>query len=110
MMINFHLLQVKGELYVIMEYCKYGSLDHYLAKRRITFINELLLIRSSQVPQSSNDGYLTPDSLAQSGKADVSCYQGELDPDWSRNLDSRRHSGSFLSTSDLLVSTKNIFY
>lgn len=59
---------VKGELYVIMEYCKLGQLGHYLKARRGTFVNELITLSPISPPPRptlvQQDGYLLPNTIA----------------------------------------------
>lgn len=58
-----------GDLYVVVDFCKNGSLDAFLKKHRLNYINELLLVENNTKPVSdtanlSPDGYLAPNSLS----------------------------------------------
>lgn len=63
----------RGELYVLMEFCKLGSMSNFLRRHRTTFINELLDEDGDQVDEDHNeksqllnnvDGYLAPSNLS----------------------------------------------
>ena len=57
---------VKGELFVIVEYCEFGNLRHFLMSNRDSFINEL---------EPYNEGYVFYRSFRQTKLIRVFCVQ-----------------------------------
>lgn len=54
---------VDGHLYVIVEYCRLGSLADYLKRNRDRFVDELLSVSEPEDAYESSvdvDGYLVP--------------------------------------------------
>lgn len=116
-----------GQLYVLVEYCKLGSLGDFLKNHRATFVDELVAGAATDGTENpaqryldittlanqnesagerdrliEDEGYLTPAQLVGAAKNDRSKYQGEIDEQWSLELSQNKLSKTFVCTSDLL--------
>uniref|UniRef100_A0A915I050 Receptor protein-tyrosine kinase n=1 Tax=Romanomermis culicivorax TaxID=13658 RepID=A0A915I050_ROMCU len=116
-----------GQLYVLVEYCKLGSLGEFLKNHRATFVDELVAAAATDLKEDptqrylditslvnqnesagekdrliEDEGYLAPAQVFGTTKSDRTKYQGEIDEQWSLELSQNKLSKTFICTSDLL--------
>ncbi|CDW60176.1 Ig 2 and Pkinase Tyr and I-set domain containing protein [Trichuris trichiura] len=96
---------VRGELYLITEFCSLGCLRDYVRQHSPGFVNELVFVTPRNVHpsyDSTENDYLTPYMLGKIGNLRRTHYQSEVDPTWADELARNRITKSFLCTTDLL--------
>ncbi|KFD64331.1 hypothetical protein M514_09912 [Trichuris suis] len=96
---------VRGELYVITEFCSLGCLRDYVRQLSPGFVNELVFVTPRSVHptyDSTENDYLTPYMSGKKGDTQMTHYQSEVDPTWADELARNRTTKSFLCTTDLL--------
>uniref|UniRef100_A0A5S6QHY5 receptor protein-tyrosine kinase n=1 Tax=Trichuris muris TaxID=70415 RepID=A0A5S6QHY5_TRIMR len=96
---------VRGELYVLTEFCSLGCLGDYLRKYSAGFVNELVFVTPRGLLASydnlEND-YLIPNMSRSKLPMQKTHYQSEIDPTWATELARNRRTKMFLCTTDLL--------
>lgn len=99
-----------GRLFIVMEYCGAGSLEKFLRKNSVGFLNEIepedTLNRDACLSPSnfSETDYLVPiHSPASTSSGYYSQkYKAECSPTWAEEVDKERKVGKILTTSDLI--------